>query len=297
MGQINEKTNQHIIPKFYLKGFCKDNSLIYSYTKNYNYKKNPQYISINKQGIFTRSDYYTKYTPDGKRNLEIENDLSSSFENGMPQLIQEIYQDLDCLSDKDRCDKLVKFVASMILRTDARRKEIIRHNKKIKDNPAILTPYLEDPSVKRHIDVLKTLGVSKNDFLNYYHNNKVNIPVNDQHINFFFNQLDKWIEHIKAMNWYFFKAPTKRNFITSDNPVYLPCHPTEKDFYNKGIGIPLRKDLFFAIVNKGNRIFPRHRNSPKDIRFINSCTAITSYKYLFSHNDKLLLRVARDAGI
>jgi len=104
--------------------------------------------------------------------------------------------------------------------------------------------------------------------------------------------------------WYLLQAGKKTSFITSDNPVVtISCinnskNPTNKDIHFTEVTFPLSPKFMLLIKRKGgeqiNRMYRKtFSESQESVRELNCRTAMFADRFIVSHSDKLLLKIAK----
>ena len=105
------------------------------------------------------------------------------------------------------------------------------------------------------------------------------------------------INYFMQMDWKIIFSPNNGAFITSDNPFVL-FSPTEHNPFG-GVGIitkgavkaiPLSKDFYLAIFDKGNEL-GFYKCDRKHCRHINDTVALNCDRFVYSHSKELLKSV------
>lgn len=245
----------HYLPRFYLKGFSKDNMLfVFDRELNKYRKQSPKDTAV-------KSYYYALKDDEGKKNLEMEAFLSQIEGSAKP--IIERLENGETISEEDK--KILSIFVSFLMNRVPDFEESVNkmHESIIKKMSNMMfqdEERAESVIDKYEQDTGKKMDVSPKELVDF----KKNIPVKYKiHRNvslaaMFEVSLDL-AQCFNQMDWRLLHAPHITSFITTDNPfILLPPANHKSRFYGTGIAmrgtkkiVPLTQSLCLVMLDRG----------------------------------------------
>ncbi len=225
--------NQHWVPESYLKAWIDPNctqspGYLWKFSKDGNTckKKSPK-------NVFSESDFYTDYLPDGSRDLSLEAKLSS-FESTFSRIMRSKISQTKALTVQE-FENFFLFIAAMLNRTKSQRD----HHKKEWDKLLKVMKDVEESakSSSSNIPPIHSHG-RKTTALTIDQTEKIrNAPLQKTLLSL----TEATAQILIRMNFTILHTSAQPGFITSDNP----CVVFDPELYNRpftmralGLGYP-----------------------------------------------------------
>ena len=270
--------NHHYNPKFLLEGFCAENSprlFVYDLEKEEIRNQIPQDVAC-------EGNFYSLLI-NGKLDKQLEKEFGDIESKAAP-VIENFKKSLP-LTEPEKKD-LAKFIALARIRTPCfldnlgALKISFEEAQKFGEKPNIEFTQLRRREIKRDI-------VLQEPFIRWY-----------------FTYLENKILNLK---WALFKAPQRKIFITSDNPLCSMIDPSShngdgiglvNEFENPGtrISLPLSKEFCWVgyLTPEKEGLYAANAEWVKSL---NRNRAIWAYKYIYASScDKSILNLGKKYG-
>lgn len=233
--KLSGPKKQHVVPRFYLDGFCRDGLLsVYDRQKNEFRIQTP-----NNTGAITH--YYTFTDADGRRRYDLEH-LMCEYEGKAAQIIRKLSAQ-EQLTDQERSDMAI-FVAIMGFRTPDQIDSLkFANGEMIKRMSRMIfgSEKLAKNAVKQNP---KNMGLSEDEIeqqakqlCEFVQRNQFTVETEHQWaVGMSMSMFSKVADILVRRDWVVMHRDSeKRSFITSDAPLILTLmHPRQNTFY--GIG-------------------------------------------------------------
>jgi hypothetical protein len=228
---MQDKLNQHFLPRFYLKGFASesDTSHIWEYQrgrayvpgKNNRDKYNPVFVSLRKAGAAIGEYAYPR--PDGTVDFNSYEDALEQLEKPANTVFDKI-RNLESIDSSDR-DIFAAYMATMTRRVPAR-KELLKTQFPLvlEEEWLRITGDLEnaisqvDPADQGRIDELTTRLDACRLIIDEYR--RSGMPREMELKTIVESTMPRVQKAMMSMSWQFLVAPEDYRFVTSDNPVH-----------------------------------------------------------------------------
>lgn len=302
--KLSGPKKQHVVPRFYLDGFCKDGLLsVFDRQKNEFRIQTPH-----NTGAITH--YYTLTDAEGRRRFELEH-LMCEYEGKAAQIIRKLSAK-ERLTDEERSDMAI-FVAIMGFRTPdqidtmkaangemvKRVSQMIFGNEKlakmaVKQNPQ--NAGLSDDEIEEQAKNLYEF-VKRNEF-----------TVETDHqwaLGMSMNMFSKVAEILVQRNWVVLHRDSeKRSFITSDAPLVLTLtQPRQNTFYGVGyassdamVVFPLTQ-ASVLVMHGFDGTFTHGTMTEVNMKDTNRLIAVHCQRFIMGRDEKLIRSLVDHVGL
>ncbi|MGD8307459.1 MAG: DUF4238 domain-containing protein [Ignavibacteria bacterium] len=296
----DEPKRHHYLPKFYLKGFTKDDKLwIYDRQRNEFRAQTPINTAIEK-------DYYSFIDKNGKKNTSVEKILSD-VEGRVIPVITDIKNEKRISNEgKGIMSLFLSFFIYRVPEYEKLSNEIAKTISDLTIKNLIFSKEQAKKFIKKYeSDTGKSLNVSPEIIYEYAQNAQFEIILDrnttlKQMLDFSMNNKD-WLFNL---NWVVLQAPEITSFITSDNPFVLlppmgfPIGIRGYGLKTKGVTmiIPLSKEQCITIGAPGNS-FSYINIKRKTVRDINLYVASRCDRFVIARDEELLKSIVKKTKI
>jgi len=228
---MSDPKKQHYVPKFYLKGFCRDGKLwMYDRDRGNLDQLRPETVGIAK-------DFYTFADEEDRRDVSAERELSR-IENAAAPIIRRI-EDRQRITLNGKCE-LALFVGLMRYRVP----DFEQEHKEFNDTVVKVIHKEMFPSVEAVETQLAWQGdrtdtESARNIFGMIRDESYDVVTNKPY--YIEQMLHLGLatgEELATMEWLFIRAPQNSAFITSDDPfLIMPPRDYDAETSPRGVGI------------------------------------------------------------
>lgn len=300
---MGKPIRHHYLPRAYLDGFAADNGFVWVYDRVRNECRRQK--SLNTAVI---NHYYSVPDSSGKQRTELETDLMQFIDGAGISAINTARQSATinreeraqiavyCAFLKYRVpefeksfnhmsEKMVKWMSKKSFSSPERTADIVSSMKKD-------TGYDGDVDIKALTEFAQKGNFSVKTCRALSLHTMLHAAMDIAH-------------SLDAMDWCFYRPPSNKTFVTTDNPFVLlpPPHWQPGGFYGFGICtrgaqkvIPLAQDLCLFIYDEGRGLSWRTANR-EQTRAINLNTTSSCYEYAIGRDEALVKSLVKTTGI
>lgn len=301
---MNSKTRQnHYIPQAYIRLFTGTEGKLYTLNKEFKTVR-----ETSSKGVAYSHDFYTVDTVDEKDSSEVE-EAFAQIENRCIPIIKQIVGSKRTFSNADyadlaiyialqywrtptaraKMDEASRVIATVELRNKIRQistdpkqyKELSRDFSN--DHPDIVLPPMEE------LDKLSKADIVLEEFA----------WDNGSFVQSVFRMAEEIAEGLLHSRWFVLEAPSKSQFVTTDNPVTMrmtrPLQPLESPAIllpGTEKYLPLSSRFCLAIVDGGWSEISHTKVTKNNVRAINRLGYMQAGKYVISGSKALLRSIS-----
>lgn len=293
--QIN--SFQHYVPRFLLEYFNTNGYLwVYDRQKK-EFRKQPPKTTAGEKAFYVFSD------KKGGKNAGLEK-MFSVIEGAVVNVIKELVLGKKTLDMQQKAD-LAMFLTALYLRVpeSIKRSENmgVQMTKELMSKSVMFEGYFN----KTMNEIEKKLGKQispeqRKDIQKTFKNKNYNVVFPKGYaLSVLLSNLTELYKIIVQMDWIIIRAPKDKTFISSDHPVYT-FNPKPEGFWGSGIGLLAPNCETVAILTPKLAIYLSQKHNPYGVRSVISSSDLidnfnfwstrVSYRFVLSHNEKLLRR-------
>jgi hypothetical protein len=301
---MNTQARQHhYVPQAYLRLFSDSEGKLYAMNKEFKTAR-----ETSSKGVAYSHDFYTVDTVDEKDSSEVE-EAFGQIENRCIPIIKQLLDGKDTLSNADYADMAI-YIALQYWRTPTARAKMDNASKiiattelrnKLKqvstdpkqydelsrdfsnNHPDIILPPMEEIGKLAHADiVLEKFAWDNGSFVQSV-----------------FRMAEEIADGLLKSRWFVLQAPSKSQFVTTDNPVVMrmtrPLRPLESPAIllpGTEKYLPLSSKYCLAITEGGWSGIIRAKVTKNNVRAINRLSYLQAGKYVISGSKPLLYSIS-----
>jgi hypothetical protein len=296
---VSKKKNQHIVPQFYLRRFCRDGKLwLFD-------KKNGKYWHQNPSEVVKKAHFYSVVGEDGSLDTGVEDILGI-----IERTTHDIFAKIDAGQSLDEIDKatLARFIAYQMVRVPYFRNMCNSIGKSVYENELELSFGNKKRASQSLIDMGKNESTITEEHLeklvNFVNRRAYTINISKNLSLEMMLQFGDVIGRLfYCMKWSIHSAARGGAFITSDNPLTIVGPPMEEGA--RGVRVltpgalklfPLGSNHCLVMEDRGDTIV-RKPLQRKLVRWMNSCTAGNCTRFLMARDKEVLAKAIEVAAL
>jgi hypothetical protein len=298
-GVMSDPKRHHILPEFYLDGFCTEGTLwLYD-------RELAEYRRQTPKNTTVQTHYYSFTDESG--------DLETGLESALAEVEGRTKPIIDQLSSRtpiDWSDRQILsiFLALMRVRTTDFEKEVGELTdtmyKEVNKIAFATKEWTEAILAEIEAETGKAMSISPEEIMEVAREGKYEVHTQRLHsLGLMFPIAEDIAKSLFLMDWLVVFSPPDSSFVTTDNPFNV-VPPAVRD-PRRGVGIstpgaqkqiPLRENLCLVLLDKGGRGYFLDADKSQ-VRQINRNSAINSDRFVVARDEELLRNIVRVTGV
>lgn len=290
----------HYLPQFFLERFCTD-GLLWVFDRDEDTYRRQQPLNT-----AVRKDYYTFKEGDGSKSVEIEL-LLSRIESGARSALDRLDRgETPSGEDRQHIALFVGFLAARVPEFASTVSEIVDHT--MKWTMDIMFPSLEATDARMdqfERDRPRATPIDRERFFEFVQGKEYTV---EPHRNLVLGTMLKvaieQADLFAQMNWLVLRAPTKKSFVLSDNPlIVLPSRKPPAAWMGTGILtpgatklVPLSTSSCLLMGDRGDAFGFVDATEPR-VREANLVLTERADRFVFARDERQLRSLIKASGL